>query len=518
MSYPPPLCDEQLEILIAEIKDFQITHGSLLKLVKSDNEHTVLASPVGATLFPTLFPVTLFEEACQLQKLYNKLYTAVAEDESWLYNVLGELIDIDPLANRIWTIYQEVKREGFLQNLSLGVFRSDYMLHTCRSATSAVQLKQVEFNTIACAGGTHGENISAMHRHLQRTGLYEAHVESPSISRQSILISRDMLPHNNVVRTISSGLASAHHTYGHVRSREATRKCILMIVQPFNFNIADERPIEYALWDRDIPTFRVNWGYDILSHTSLTTHGELLYCPPTWAESSTMEVSVVYFRAGFEAHEYDDMGHMARFQLERSRAIKCPSLLSHLTTFKKVQQALAMPGALDHFLAPNEAAAISRTFAPIYPLDNSEMGLHAQNIVLNATEVKEYILKPSLEGGGHNIYGEQITAFLEQNPRDEWHKYILMKRIQSPFLKNFLMSAQRFYEGAVVSELGVFGVCLWEGTGKGAEIFEEQEPSWSFKTKDANVDEMSVVKGYGCFDSPALVDDETFASSISADL
>jgi hypothetical protein len=29
---------------------------------------------------------------------------------------------------------------------------------------------------------------------------------------------------------------------------------------------------------------------------------------------------------------------------------------------------------------------------------------------------------------------------------------------------------------------------------------------WSFKTKAAGVDEMSVVKGYGCFDCPRLVD------------
>jgi len=29
---------------------------------------------------------------------------------------------------------------------------------------------------------------------------------------------------------------------------------------------------------------------------------------------------------------------------------------------------------------------------------------------------------------------------------------------------------------------------------------------WTFKTKPVSVDEMSVVKGYGCFDCPLLVD------------
>ena len=67
----------------------------------------------------------------------------------------------------------------------------------------------------------------------------------------------------------------------------------------------------------------------------------------------------------------------------------------------------------------------------------------------------------------------------------------------------------------MISELGVFGVCLWrrregEGERTRAEIVDEFEPSWSFKTKDASVDEMSVVKGYGCFDSPMLVDLSVF--------
>jgi hypothetical protein len=69
-----------------------------------------------------------------------------------------------------------------------------------------------------------------------------------------------------------------------------------------------------------------------------------------------MEVSVVYLRAGYEEKECDNVGKIARLRLERSRAIKCPTILSHLTTFKKVQQALATPGTLERFLPAEEAA------------------------------------------------------------------------------------------------------------------------------------------------------------------
>ena len=80
MKYPPEFTEEQAESLIADIKDWQLTHGSLLKLVQTDEENTVLAHPVGVSVFPTVFPRHLFQEALGLQRVYNKLYTAVAED------------------------------------------------------------------------------------------------------------------------------------------------------------------------------------------------------------------------------------------------------------------------------------------------------------------------------------------------------------------------------------------------------------------------------------------------------
>ncbi len=98
-----------------------------------------------------------------------------------------------------------------------------------------------------------------------------------------------------------------------------------------------------------------------------------------------------------------------------------------------------------------------------------------------------------------------------------WQQYILMEKITPPLVKNFLMSPRGIYEGPVISELGVFGICLWKGCSgedgkRKPDMVEEFEPCWSFKTRDASVNEISVVKGYGCFDSPALVDSELFLS------
>ena len=226
-----------------------------------------------------------------------------------------------------------------------------------------------------------------------------------------------------------------------------------------------------------------------------------------------MEVSVVYLRAGYDENEYTPAGIAARLLLECSRAIKCPSVLTHLATFKKIQQELSVPGALSRFLPQqDEAAKVASTFMPMYPLDaTSELGRRGREIALNPSTAANHVLKPSLEGGGHNIYGAAISEFLHLLPEDKWDGYVLMELIESPVdIENSLItSSQEFYSGPVVSELGIFGVCLFshadvENGGK-FEIFENREAGFSFKTKARDVEEMSVVKGFGCFDSPYLM-------------
>jgi len=105
----------------------------------------------------------------------------------------------------------------------------------------------------------------------------------------------------------------------------------------------------------------------------------------------------------------------------------------------------------------------------------------------------------------------------------EMGAFVLMELIRPPVVKNVLLTPRGLHKGPVVSELGVFGFCLWRAKKRaptvaqlgdsqavredeqgGVEFVFNEQGGWSFKTKSAKVDEMSVVKGYGCFDSPML--------------
>ena len=52
----------------------------------------------------------------------------------------------------------------------------------------------------------------------------------------------------------------------------------------------------------------------------------------------TREVALVYYRTGYQFEQYaNENAWDARTLMECSRAIKCPSIDVHLTTFKKFQ-------------------------------------------------------------------------------------------------------------------------------------------------------------------------------------
>ncbi|KAK5174896.1 uncharacterized protein LTR77_000032 [Saxophila tyrrhenica] len=505
-------CQDQLQYLINEVKDHHITRGSLLKLVEHETESSVPARAVGASILPTPFPKARYDEAIELQQAYCELYMRVASDPDWLYKVLEPLKNHDRFFDVLWEVYEKVREAGAVQNVVCCVFRNDYMIHQPPDQSEA-ELKQVEMNTFSCAGAAHAERIANVHKHLARVRDCET---GPSSS------SSTALPSNGNVSSIVDMLQTAHTIY---TSRNPTphQKCILITVQPFNFNVADERPIELALWDANIPCYRVEWR-TLVSHTTLTSDHTLLFKPPFG--SAEREVSVLYYRGGYVIEEYKPSGRELRIRLEISRAIKCPDILTHLAGFKTVQAALTESGALERFLPdqPENVQRIRRTFMHMQALDTTPRGRHFRATAtyepcsLNQPAVHMpsqpsdpggggWVLKPNRDGGGHNVYRAAILPFLRSQPEEGWGKYTMMQMIEPPATEGTLMASEGLYHGAVISELGVLGTCVWERKeGGGVGVVMNEVGGWTFKTKPVGVDEMSVVKGFGCFDCPMLAD------------
>jgi glutathione synthetase len=507
-EYPPTLSSEEEQYLLTNLKDWSIAHGLAVRpataFVKpSQDPSGVLATTAPVTVFPSPFPRSCFEDGLAIQKAYNELYSAIARDEEWLQSIIEELTEIDDFVAKLWQTHLEVKKAGYVQNLSLGLFRSDYMVHKDPSQSDPTPgLKQVEFNTIASSFGGLSSQVSALHRHLLTLGAYPSSTES--------FLKKDALRLSKSASSLAKGLAAAHKAYGVPRTRRPL--CVLFVVQDPERNVFDQRHLEYALLEENgVHSFRLPFG-ETLSHTKLDTDQTLVYVPPN-SRSKTYEVTTIYFRAGYSPDDYTkEEDWSARMFLEKSRAIKCPSILTQLAGCKKVQQVLATPHSphLKRFLPDDETAArVLATFAPIYPLDHSEAGEEARKLATNASSASRYVLKPQREGGGNNIYRKSIPPFLEKLPETHWPAYILMEMIEPPPLRNAIFRNGELQRGGVICELGVYGVCLWSdgdgAEGKG-EILENWEAGYLLRTKGDQSEEGGVAAGFGAVDSCCLVD------------
>ena len=232
-----------------------------------------------------------------------------------------------------------------------------------------------------------------------------------------------------------------------------------------------------------------------------------------------MAMLMMMLRCGYHPDQYPTQREWdARLMMERSRAIKSPSIHYHLAGTKKVtpdqsQRGLGSRGRSSHsdWLAGAAGAGqagpggevpgrlradrrrpshLHRTLLSrlcrfrdittmtllITLLFQDEIG--DKNFAKALACPDKFVLKPQREGGGNNVYGEDIKPFLEKiRHSEERNAYILMDRIHPPVTKASISSAAMLVMSVssqnymvrphaepqlvdVISELGIFGYVI----------------------------------------------------------
>ncbi|KAK7750679.1 Glutathione synthetase [Diatrype stigma] len=517
--YPPELTPAEGERLTEVIKDWAVAHGLTVRpppavIAAEADPAGILATAVPVTLFPSPFPEVCFNQAVAVQKAYNELYAAISRDEEFLAQIVKDIGDSDDFITELWKVHLRVKEEGYVQHKSLGLFRSDYMVHQDASG-STPQVKQVEFNTIASSFGGLSSQTSLLHNYLAAT-------EYPLLGNP---IQRGLLrlPPSGSIVGLAAGLRQAFVEYGPTTTGHG--KCVVFLTQGGERNVFDQRHLEYELQrseDPVVPVFRLPYA-ETLQHTRIADGAgrQLLYTPPH-LPGRTFEVAVIYMRSGYGPSDYPDPSAWeARYHLERSAAIKCPTVLTQIAGTKKVQQVLATPetpsnpSVLGRFLRPSTTTSddstsasviseLAKTFTNIYPLDaTTEAGLEARRIALDPARSQSYVLKPQREGGGNNVYRGAIPGFLRSTPEAHWPSHILMELITPPPVRNTILRNGALEHGGVICELGIYGTCLWDQRPGGA-ILRNEEAGYLLRTKGDKSEEGGVAAGFGCMDSVAL--------------
>ncbi|KAI9300522.1 glutathione synthase [Cunninghamella echinulata] len=480
-SYPPKISPVELEQLKLEVIDWALSHGLIVRPTFEKQQYfeknaAVIHAPL--SLYPTPFPRAEFYKAKELQVPWNTLIHHMSKDDLLIKEIMENLAQVDDFMKRLYDIYIKVNHEGIAQSATLGIHRCDYLLHAdLGSDINMAKIQQVEFNTIASSFGSLSTRTTELHKYLL----------SSFDNYGSGQINQDQLPENHTVETIAKGIASAWNLYGNKNAR------VMMIVQSNERNAFDQRWIEYTLLkNHNIRLIRRSLD-QVIDNGKLDPTTKALYV-------DDIEVAVTYFRAGYGPEDYHtEKEWEARLMIERSLSIKCPTVAYQLVGAKKVQQVLSIPGRLERYMDGATAARLRESFTGLYPLDGSKEGLQAYEMALEHSD--RFVLKPQREGGGNNVYGQDILKVLNQLSQDERNAYILMDLIRTPPLDNLMLREGAIIHGQVISELGIYGVYLNDGK---QEVINEIG-GHLLRTKGNETKEGGVAAGFAVIDSPLLV-------------
>ncbi|KAL3702413.1 hypothetical protein R1sor_020435 [Riccia sorocarpa] len=425
------------EELIPEALVWASLHGLVVGDKSVENSGKIAGvgiAHVPFSLLPTPFPAKDFEKAVDLSTLFNELVDRVSLDVEFLKRALGQAQKADEFTGRLLKMYCMILDEGVKQDIRLGLHRSDYMLDVATG-----DLLQVEINTISCSYPGLGAVISGLHKHVV------SEVEGTTRLRSS------RVPENNVTDGFVKGLALAWKEVGNKNA------VVLMIVQAQEWNMYDQHWLSYRLKEL--------YGVRVIRRTLAQVHAQAKISADGTLVIDGRDVSVVYYRAGYTPNDYpSEVEWDARLLIERSSAVKCPSISYHLVGAKKIQQELASPGVLEKYIDDKQAVSKLRSsFAGLWGLE----GAGSDSIIQRAIkEPHRFVLKPQREGGGNNTYGDDVATKLQElvaDGGDGLAAFILMQRIFPAVHTSYLVRRGVYSAEKTVSELGIFGAYLRSG-------------------------------------------------------
>ncbi|KAJ0253803.1 Glutathione synthetase [Hirschfeldia incana] len=416
-------------------------------------------------LLPTPFPERYWKQACEVAPIFNELVDRVSLDSKFIQDSLSRTKKADIFTSRLLDIHSKMLESNKKEDIRLGLHRSDYMLDE-----ETKSLLQIEMNTISCSFPGFGRLVTELHQSLLRS-----HGDHLGLDSERV-------PKNTSTSKFADALAQAWLEYNNPRA------VVLVVVQPEERNMYDQHWLSSVLREKhNIVTIRKSLA-EVEKEGSVQEDGTLVV--------DGQAVSVVYYRSGYTPRDYPSESEWnARLLIEQSSAVKCPSIAYHLAGTKKIQQELAKPGVLERFMDnKDDVAKLRECFAGLWSLDDPE-------IIKRAIEKPElFVMKPQREGGGNNIYGDDVRENLlrlQKEGEEENAAYILMQRIFPKVSNVFLVREGVYHKDQAISELGIYGAYL---RNKERVVINEQS-GYLMRTKVSSSDEGGVAAGFAVLDS-----------------
>lgn len=484
----PMLTSSIPQQVIEDACQWAIMHGVAFR--QSDN--TARHCPF--SLAPMSIEREVFEHLLRVTPLITKLINNVSENHDFLQTSLSDMAKADPFFGRLMELHQQAHGSaGERLNPArqpLLLMRTDFMDDRQHGA------KVIEFNGIAAGMAPFGQKATEFHDYMQNQWpeTYQSWLEDKSATPAE----------NQGLTQLAYGIATSARK---VRAdfNDSDKPTFLMVVQKNEDNVYDQHLLEVELQKQGVRTVRRT--FEQLSCQLSSGDNQRLLLKDVGA------VDVVYLRAGYQYSDYwaPELNEsvcchtlsQTRLFMEQHHVAMNATISQQLATSKTMQMLLTMMPAAEYArwgLTLEEAELVKSVLADMKPITNE-----AIEWFNTQADKQEWVLKNQGEGGGHCVFGDDISEQLSQLKPEEYDAWALMQRLY-PHERDVPTIAVRDTQQTLVTDL-VSEVGLFTAYYKGEPVTElDGYAGYLIRSKPASENEGGIHSGKGILDSLTLIE------------
>ncbi|MEZ9821015.1 glutathione synthase [Shewanella sp. 10N.286.45.A1] len=474
--------------VIAEATEWAIMHGVAFRQANNSASHCPFS------IAPMTIERKIFEQLVKVTPIISKLINNVSEDHDFLQTSLQDVAKADPFFKRLLALHQQAHGDidARIQpaRKPLLLMRTDFMDDRKLGA------KVIEFNGIAAGMAPFGQRATEFHRYMNN--------QWPETYHDWIENKRATPAENHGLEQLAFGITQAA-TKVKAQFEESDKPTFLMVVQENEDNVYDQHLLEIELQRLGLRTIRRTFK-QLSSQLSSGKKQRLLL-------QGVGAIDVVYLRAGYQYSDYHapkldeavccQTLSQTRLFIEQHHVAVNATFSQQLATSKTMQMLLSQTPIEEYArwgLSLAEARSVKQVFAEMKPI-------HADNITwFNHQAIKQdWVLKNQGEGGGHCIFGDDISEKLALLAPEEYDAWALMRRLypherERPALA--IRNGKQLQVDNLISEIGLFSAYFDSKPVTQLNGYA----GYLIRSKPASENEGGVHSGQGILDSLSLIE------------
>ncbi|PKH07867.1 glutathione synthase [Moritella sp. Urea-trap-13] len=481
--------------VIEEATEWAIMHGVAFRQADNTARHCPFS------IAPMTMKREVYAHLRKVTPLITKLISNLSEDHDFLQSSLQDMAKADPFFGRLLALHQQAHGDKN-QRLTpartpLLLMRTDFMDDRQHGA------KVIEFNGIAAGMAPFGQRATEFHAFMANQWPAVYRTWSETSSENSPATPAD----NQGLEQLAYGIAQAAKKVQAKFTADTpqSKPTFLMVIQANEDNVYDQHLLEIALQKKGFRTVRRT--FEQLSTQLATGDNQRLILEGVGA------IDVVYLRAGYQYADY--------YSPERNESVCCQTLSQtrlfieqhhvamnatigqQLATSKTIQMLLTIMPAQDYLrwgLTLEEALLVKSVLAEMKPVNNNTITWFNTQ-----ADKQQWVLKNQGEGGGHCIFGDDISEKLNQLVPEEYDAWALMLRLH-PHERETPTMAVRDGEQTQIDDL-VSEIGLFTAYYNGEPVTESDGyAGYLIRSKPASENEGGIHSGKGILDSLSLID------------